>query len=143
MRIRNLLLIIALFIFSSISIFAQQKKDYTTYDVVAQSGNIHIVAKKDDYRMVIGSLKKSMMVFLLGYTKEQAALRFNRFVEICEDMKYTKKNRHESFCGVDFFLSTEESGNQSYYVFVKNSDKVKCTVINDDILAIGNQMNSK
>ena len=93
MKIRNLLLIFALFIFSSISIFAQQKKDYTTYNVVAKSGNIHIVAKKDDYRMVIGTLKKPMMLFLLGYTKEQAALRFNRFVEICEDKKYTKKNR--------------------------------------------------
>lgn len=122
---------------------AQQKKDYTTYDVVAKSGNIHIVAKKDDYRMVIGTLKKPQMVFLLGYTIDQATQRFKRFVEICEDKKYTKKNRQESFCGVDFFLTTDESGNQSRYIFVQNSNKIKCTLLNYDIQAIETQMNSK
>lgn len=143
MKIRNLLLIFALFIFSSISIFAQQKKDYTTYDVVAKSGNIHIVAKKDDYRMVLGTLKKPKMVFMLGYTIDQATLRFNRFVEICEDKKYTKKNRQESSCGVDFFLTTENLGNQRRYVLVKNSDKVKCILINDDILNVDGLMKNR
>ena len=136
------LLLTLLFLLSAISMYAQQKKDYTTYDVVAKSGNIHIVAKKDDYRMVIGTLKKPQMVFLLGYTIDQATLRFKRFIEICEDKKYAKSNRQESFCGVDFYLTTEESGSQSRYIIVQNSNKIKCTLLNDDIQAIETQINS-
>ena len=139
---RELILILIFFFSVTISVFAQQKKDYTTYDVVAKSGNIHIVAKKDDYRMLIGTLKKPMMVFLLGYTKEQATQRFKRFIEICEDKKYAKSNRQESFCGVDFYLTTEESGSQSRYIIVQNSNKIKCTLLNDDIQAIETQINS-
>lgn len=40
------------------------------YDVIAKAGNVTVLVKDNDYRMVVGSLKKPKATFLLGYSKE-------------------------------------------------------------------------
>lgn len=66
-----------------------QKADYTKYEVIAQTNDVAIVVKDNDYRMVVGPLKKPKTVFLLGYSKEQAAQRLQQFIEQADKAELT------------------------------------------------------
>ena len=57
-----------------------QKVDYKTFDVIAKRGNVSIVEKDNDYRIVVGLLNKPRTVFLLDYSKEQALLKIKRLI---------------------------------------------------------------
>lgn len=113
-----------------------QKVDYKTFDVIAKSGNVSIVVKDNDYRMVVGSLKKPKTVFLLGYSKEQASLKIKRLIRICENDKYTKNNRRISFCGCVLHCSVKEKGGQEQYTFVREEGAVKFVLKRGDLLVI-------
>ncbi len=86
-----------------------QKADYTKYEVIAQTNDVSIVVKGSDYRMVVGPLKKPKTVFLLGYSKEQAAQRLQQFIEQADNKSYSKKNRSVTFCGVNLQLTAVDS----------------------------------
>ena len=86
-----------------------QKADYTKYDVIAQANDVSIVVKGSDYRMVVGPLRKPKTVFLLGYSKEQAAQRLQQFIEQADNKNYSKKNRPVTFCGVNLLLIAMDS----------------------------------
>ena len=62
-----------LLLVTTISISAQ-KVDFTTYDVVAKAGDVSVIVKDNDYRMVVGSVKKPKLNMLMGYSKEQALI---------------------------------------------------------------------
>ncbi len=105
---KRLLLCINLIAMSAITSLAQ-KADYTKYDLIAQTNDVSIVVKGNDYRMVVGPLKKPKTVFLLGYSKEQAAQRLLQFIEQADNKSYSKKNRPITFCGVNLQLTSVDS----------------------------------
>lgn len=95
------------------------------YDVVAQKGNVTVITKDNDWRMIVGSLKKPKQIFLLGYSKEQAANSIDRIIEIGRDDRYTKKNRNISLYGISMRITITGSGNSENYQFVTDVSKVK------------------
>ncbi|MBR0262317.1 MAG: hypothetical protein IJQ60_00365 [Prevotella sp.] len=54
---KKLLLMLVLML-NAVSMSAQKTIDFTTYDVVAKAGDVSIIVKDNDWRMVVGSLKK-------------------------------------------------------------------------------------
>ena len=122
---KKLLLCVVMIALSAITSLAQ-KADYTKYDVITQANDVSVVVKDNDYRMVVGPLKKPKTVFLLGYSKEQAAQRLQQFIEQADNKSYSKKNRQVSFCGTDLRLTTTESrGEDVSYVFVREDNNIR------------------
>ena len=103
-----------LLLVTTISICAQ-KIDFTTYDVVAKAGDVTIIVKDNDYRMVVGPVKKPKLNMLMGYSKDQAINRIDRILDFSKE-GYTKKNRNVSVCGVMFLLTiTGEGDNEKFH----------------------------
>lgn len=107
-----------------VTAFAQKTADFTTYDVVAKAGNVTIIVKDNDYRMVVGSLKKPQLNMVMGYTKEQAASKIDRILDFSNE-SYTKKDRNVSVCGVMFLLNITGEGDNEKYHFVAVDKKAK------------------
>lgn len=128
-----LLFTCALLISTALPAFAQ-KVDYRTFEVIAKSGNISIVVKDSDYRMIVGSINKPKTVFLLGYSIEQASLKIKRLIRICGDDRYIKENRRIFFCGNVLHCSVKDKDGQEQYMFVKEEDGVKF-VIEEGVLS--------
>lgn len=105
---KKLLLCAIMIALSAITSFAQ-KADYTKFTVLAQTNDVSIVVKGSDYRMVVGPLRKPKTVFLLGYSKEQAAQKLQQFIEQADNKSYSKKNRQVTFCGVNLLLTAMDS----------------------------------
>ena len=131
----NLIFACALLILIACPGFAQ-RLDYKTFDVIAKSGNVSILVKDKDYRMVVGSLNKPKTVFLLGYSKEHALLKVKRLIRTCENDKYTKDKRQISFCGTALHCSVKNKSGQEHYMFVREDDEVKFALNKDDLLVI-------
>ena len=128
------LFVVLLLVVTTITTFAQ-KIDYTTYDVVAQKGNVSVVVKDNDWKMIIGSLKKPKQVFLLGYSKEQATSKIDRIIEIGSNENCIKKDRNVSFCGIPLQLTITGSGDNEKYLFVSDN-KHKFSLTKKDCLDI-------
>ena len=129
------LLVLPLLLATVLPGFAQ-KVDYRTFDVVARSGNVAVVVKDNDYRMVVGSLIKPKTVFLLGYSKEQAALKIKRLIKICENENYIKKNRRVTFCTVVLHLSSKEKGGKEWYTIVREDDGAKFVIVKEALQSV-------
>lgn len=109
------IILIMLLMLNTVSMFAQNKIDFTTYDVVAKAGDVTIIMKDNDYRMIVGSVKKPKLNMVMGYTKEQAATKIDRILDFSKE-GYTKKNRNVSVCGVMFLLTiTGEGDNEKFH----------------------------
>ena len=109
------ILVVLLVLVTSITAFAQKTIDFTTYDVVAKAGDVTIIVKDNDYRMIIGPVKKPKLNMLMGYSKEQAVSKIDRILDFSKE-GYTKKNRNVSVCGVMFILTiTGESDKETYH----------------------------
>lgn len=118
------ILVVLLVLVTSITAFAQKTTDFTTYDVIAKAGDVTIIVKENDYRMVVGSLKKPKLNMVMGYTKEQATSKIDRIMEFSK-VGYTKKNRNVSVCGVMFILTITGEGDNEKYIFTAVDKKVK------------------
>lgn len=55
------IIFISLLLTITLSLFAQIV-DFTTYDVVAKACDVTIIAKDNDYRMIVGSVKKPKLL---------------------------------------------------------------------------------
>ena len=122
---KKLLLCLIMIALSAISLFAQ-KADYTKYTVLAQTDDVSIVVKGNDYRMVVGRLKKPKTVFLLGYSKEQAAQKLQHFIEQADNKSYSKKNRQVTFCGVNLLLTaTDTKADDVIYEILREDRNVR------------------
>ena len=99
------ILLVLLVLVTSITAFAQKTVDFTTYDVVAKAGDVTIIMKDNDYRMIIGSVKKPKLNMVMGYTKEQAASKIDRILEFSNE-SYTKKDRNGNWIsdGLCYYL---------------------------------------
>lgn len=112
-----------LLLVTTISICAQ-KIDFTTYDVVAKRGDVTIIVKDNDYRMIVGSVKKPKLNMLMGYSKDQAINRIDCILDFSKE-GYTKKNRNVSVCGVMFLLTITGEGEKETYHFEASDIKGK------------------
>ena len=101
------LIIVFLSCIMSLMAFGQEV-DFSTYDRVITKGKVTIVCHDQEYRMIVGSLKKPRMSLLLGDAPELAVGNLNRIIDFA-------KNRPEAesaetkvpfvFCGESFSLS--------------------------------------
>lgn len=107
-----------------VTVFAQKTIDYTTYDVIAKASNVTVLVKDNDYRMVVGSLKKPKATFLLGYTKEQVVQKFERVLEITGNENYSKDDRQINFCGIVLHFTAKGSGDKERYGYAKDGEKI-------------------
>lgn len=130
---KRLLLISSIIISTFMSAFAQ-KVDYTKYEVLAKSGNISVVVKDNDYRMVVGSLAQPKTVFLLGYSKEQATQRFEDLLKAADNDYYTRTNRQICFCAVGLLLTIEGTGDNERYRFVEEGKFTRFVLNITDLL---------
>lgn len=127
------ILFVCLLLMITLSLFAQKTIDFTTYDVVAKAGDVTIIVKDNDYRMVVGSVKKPKLNMLMGYSKEQAINRIDRIMEFSNE-NYTKKNRNVSVCGVMFLLNITGEGEKETYHFEASDTKVRFDLSAKDCL---------
>lgn len=137
---KKLLVSSVILLMSITTAFSQSKVDYNEYDVLANSGNITVVAKERDYRMIVGPIKKPTAVFILGHSRELAENKFERLLVTCGNDKYSKKNRDIYFCGIPFHYSVTGNNNAEQYSFVGDLDNVKFVLAKEDILAIQEQL---
>ena len=130
---KQLIITIALILLSTITSFAQ-KTDYTTYNVITQTKEVSIVVKDNDYRMVVGQLKKPKTTFFLGYSKEQAAQRLHNLLEQADNKNYKSKHRQVRFCGNQLQVTiTDSKADDVIYDFAIEGSKVKFTLNKSDI----------
>ena len=135
---KKLLLTVLFIVLSVITAFAQ-KIDFTTYDVIAKAGDVSVIVKDNDYRMIVGPVKKPKLNMVMGYTKEQAASKIDRILNFSQE-GYTKKNRNVSICGVMFLLNiTGEEDNEMYH-FDAIDAKAKFDLAADDCKRIKNSI---
>ena len=127
------ILVVLLVLVTAITAFAQ-KTDFTTYDVIAKAGDVTIIMKDSDYRMIVGSIKKPKLNMLMGYSKEQAVNCVDRISYFSKE-GYTKKNRNVSVCGVMFLLNIAGEGDDEKYYFTAVDNKGKFTLTKKDILS--------
>ena len=120
---KNVLMICAVLVTMVVTVFAQ-KTDFTTYDVIAKAGDVTIIMKDNDYRMIVGTVKKPKLNMLMGYSKEQAINRIDRILDFSKG-GYTKKNRNVSVCGVMFLLTITGDGDNEKYHFEATDIKGK------------------
>lgn len=118
------LIIIMVLMLNAVSMFAQKTIDFTTYDVVAKAGDVTIIVNDNDWRMVVGSLKKPKINMQFGYSKEQATSRIDRILDFSKD-GYSKKDRNVSVGGVFFQLTITGEGENEKYHFVAVDSKGK------------------
>ena len=130
---KRLVVTIALILLSTITSFAQ-KTDYTTYNVIAQTKDVSIVIKDNDYRMVVGQLRKPKTVFFLCYSKEQAGQRLHNLLEQADNKNYVSKHRQVRFCGNQLQVTiTDSNADDVIYGFAIEGSKVKFTLNKSDI----------
>ena len=119
----------------TITAFAQKTIDFTTYEVVAKAGDVSVIVKDNDYRMLVGSLKKPKLNMVMGYTKEQAVSKIDRVLNFSKE-NYTKKGRTVSVCGVMFRLDITGEGENERYHFEAVDQKVKFDLSVKDCLQL-------
>ncbi len=130
---KQLIVTVTILLLSTLSSFAQ-KTDYTKYNVIAQTKDVAVIVKDNDYRMVVGQLKKPKTVFFLGYSKEQAAQRFHHLLEQADNKSYSSSYRQIRFCGANLQMTvTDSKADDAIYDFVMGENSVKYTLNKSDI----------
>ena len=112
------LIIVFLSCIMSLMAFGQEV-DISTYDRVITKGKVTIVCHKQEYRMIVGSLKKPRMSLLLGDAPELAVGNLNRIIEFVNNQSKAESEGTKVsyvFCGELFALSI--SGPESNRVIV-------------------------
>ena len=125
-------LFLLLFLFLHTTNMSAQTTDLTTYDVVANSGNVSIIVKNNDYHMIVGSTKKPKLNMTMGYSKEHAISFIDYILDFSND-DYTKKNRNVSMYGVMFLLTITGQGENETFHFMEPGKKVKFALRTKDL----------
>lgn len=101
--------------------WGQGMVDYGEYEVLGKRGDVTMVVKDNDYRMVVGKMKKPGAVFLLGYSREQAQQRFVKLMREIEKEAQTNQSRPIIFCGVLLRFTTSGTGEKTVYSEIKST----------------------
>ncbi len=107
------LIIVILMSLTSLIAFGQEV-DFSTYDKVISRGKVTIVCHDQEYRMIVGSLKKPRMSLLLGDAPELAVGNLNRIIDFAKNQPEAESTEPKVsfvFCGELFTLSF--SGSES------------------------------
>lgn len=130
------LLVILSFLFITATNFAQPV-DFSTYERVIRRGNVSVVQRGNEYRMIVGSLKKPRICLLLGMSADLAAYHVEH---ICprrtNEGFYRNGKRLVSFCGEIFTLSVSGKGEHQTYLFRKLNESPRFSLSSTDISAI-------
>lgn len=105
---KRILITCIILILSVVTSLAQNAIDYTKYEVLAQRADVSIVNSGKDYRMVVGPLKKPKTAFLLGTSKELAASKIEKLVDVAEKCQKDKEIDAFLFCGI--YISASATG---------------------------------
>ena len=130
-RLRGGLFLFLFLLLHATSMLAQTT-DLTTFDVIANSGNVSIIVKDNDYHMIIGSTKKPKLNMIMGYSKEHA-MSFIDYILDFSNEDYTRKDRNVSMCGLMFFLTITGQGEHETFHFVEPGKKVKFALSTKDL----------
>ena len=132
---KKLIVTVTILLLSTLTSFAQ-KTDYTKYNVIAQTKDVTVIVKDNDYRMVVGQLKKPKTVFFLGYSKEQAAQRFHHLLEQADNKSYSSNYRQIRFCGANLQMTTPDiKADDVIYNFLLSDKNVRYTLNKSDIVS--------
>ena len=126
-EMRKILISLIITFFITVSVFAQGI-DFTTYDVLAKCGDVTVVVKNNDYRMVVGPLKRSTTSFMLGNTKDQAEEAIDKLIEVIEKDQIIRERRTILFCGVPLNFYAVGSGKKVRYLFQRTDSSVKIEI---------------
>ena len=121
-----------LFLLLHATSMSAQTTGFTTYDVVAKSGNVSIIVKDNDYHMIVGTTKKPKLNMTMGYSKENAIFFIDYILDFSND-DYTKKNRNVSLYGVMFLLTITGQGENETFHFMEPGKKVKFALRTKDL----------
>lgn len=113
--------------------WGQGMVDFAEYEVLGKRGDVTMVVKDDDYRMVVGKMKKPGAVFLLGYSREQAQQRFVKLLREIEKEAQTNQSRPIIFCGIWLRFTTSGTGEKTVYSFQINGEKVRFSLSKKDL----------
>jgi hypothetical protein len=116
--------------------WGQGMVDYAEFEVLGKRGEVTMVVKDNDYRMVVGKLKKPGAVFLLGYSREQAQQRFVKLLREIEKEDQTNQSRPIVFCGVLLRFTTSGTGEKAVYKFQVDDKKVQFSLCKKDLFEL-------
>lgn len=80
---KKLIIVILSFLLSLIAF--GQEVDFSTYDKLITRGKVTIVCHNQEYRMIVGPLKKPRMSLLLGDGPELAVGNLNRVIDFVQN----------------------------------------------------------
>ncbi len=112
----KLVLLVVTLLLACGSVFGREGS-FATYELVARRGNVSLVTKGGEYRMLVGIGRRPHRSLLLGTTPETAASQFNRISEMGSNENYTNRRRMVPLCGEIFFLTVSGHKDAKHYSF--------------------------
>lgn len=82
-----------------------QEVDFSTYNQLIKRGKVTIVCQKDEYRMIVGSLKKPKISMLIGTSPETAVGSLDNLLRKGKDETVVTRGETIGFGGVRFSLT--------------------------------------
>lgn len=131
---KRLVAVIQILVLAALPALAQ-KPDFSSYEIIARSGNVQIVVKDNYYRMVVGALERPSKAFLLGYSGSHAASTIEGLLDAADDDHYTRTNRQICFCGMGLLLTIDGAGEDENYTFTDENGKARFTLSRRQLLA--------
>lgn len=97
--------------------------NYAEFEELWRRGDVTMVVKDNDYRMLVGKLKKPGAVFMRGYSREQAQQRFVKLMKELEREYQPGQSRSIVFCGRLLHYSSSGTGEKTVYTFQIDGEK--------------------
>lgn len=108
------LLVAMLLLMASIALYGQ-RVDFSTYDRVAKRGKVTIVCQKEEYRLIVGSLKNPEISLLIGTFPEAAASSLNSLLKKGDNEDSSHITLYTCLGGIRFTITVSgPSANRSF-----------------------------
>ncbi len=112
----KLVLLVVTLLLACGSVFGREGS-FATYELVARRGNVSVVTRNGEYRMLVGVGRRPHRSLLLGTTPETAASQIDYIAEMGADENYTSRDRIVPLCGECFFLNVSGRKDAKHYSF--------------------------
>ena len=113
-----------------------QEVDFTTYKQLIKRGKGIIVCQKDEYRMIIGSLKKPIMSMLIGTSPVTAVGCLDNIIRKGKDELLINRIETVGLGGIRFFLTASGPSENRLFSFSGLNDPVKFKLCEQDIIVM-------
>ena len=117
--------------------------DYAEFEVLGKRGDVTMVVKDNDYRMVVGKMKKPVAVFLLGYSSEQVQQRFVKLMKELEREYQPGQSRSIVYCGRLLHYTSSGKGKKVVYTFQIDGEKDRFSLSKNDLYDLSNMLGGK